>query len=314
MARRPFLLAASLASAFVLALVFALRATGDWRSASLVASVGAAEAAAGNGLLDQLMASFIPRSQAAADAALGTTPAPPPRDATPIPKAFATGEGSSGGGAKLPGGTALPCFGPECVLTGPAGSNAEVSAGSGEAAQQASGSAADKDEEEARLRLIKMKERTKGESRSYGGSAASLRRGGPPDAAALESSFGGFIQKLKGRAAAAAPAGTALGGAQRGSGPGAEAEGSDSPVLTRNGAIDPKYDSPTLRALQKVNKNSSHSFGMSQDPGLADGSKDHAGKNFDGNAATYGAVPIEEKSSSMGRRQITVAPEERPSR
>ena len=87
--------------------------------------------------------------------------------------------------------------------------------------------------------------------------------------------------------------------------------GDDSPIMTQENQSD-KLNSPTLRALQKLNKDSRHSVGMSRDEGTTDGSRDKAGKSFDGNRATFGAIPISETTGAMGRKQIKAEAAETP--
>lgn len=295
MARRQLLLLVGLGTAFLLTLALSLRATGSWRVAFLMGAVGAAEQTVGPGFVDKMTDALVPASAVRRGSELGGATAP----ASSLP-------------AKDPA-NLVPCGDPGCGDVGaltpsPAAEGAEVA---GAADASASG-----EEDDPRLRLIKMKEREQGESRMYGGGSAARRtQGDSQPEASLEASFEGMIQKLKGRASAQAAASggaTSLGGVSsgRGAGGGDGGGGADSPVLTRNGELDSRYDSPTLRALQKVNSNSAHSYKMTSDPGLEDGSKDHAGKNFDGNKNTFGDIPISEKRGAMGRKQIIVAPDE----
>ncbi|MBI3299238.1 MAG: hypothetical protein HYZ75_13805 [Elusimicrobia bacterium] len=306
MERGKLTLSTSLASAFTVALVLALRASGDWRGAVVVGGVSAGQAAASGAFLDQLMASFIPRVHARAAAAvkgsgleapvssMGSTP--PDLSGGGLPPAI-------GGGA--PGDAA--CEGPACqAFLDQAAAAAAMGGGSLEELAAAAAKLTDAEKEEAlRLALVQMKARGKGDTRNYGYKDSKRQTavsGPPPDSSAFEASFGGMIQKLKNRAAAAAP--TGLGGGKEGEGSGSGEEG-ESPILTKNG-IDPKYNSPTLNALQKVNANGAHALKMGSDPGLEDGSRDHAGKSFDGNLNTFMDIPIEVKKGAMGQSTITV--------
>ncbi|MBI5597379.1 MAG: hypothetical protein HY928_14900 [Elusimicrobia bacterium] len=297
MARRQFLLLAGLAASFLLLLAVCLRATGSWQVAFLMGAVGAAEQTVGPGFFDKMTDALLP---AAADA----------------------GAAQGAAGDLAAPSSSLPAQGPSSVV--PCGSEGCGDVGAlppegsgGEGDETAAGDAAS-EEENAKLELIKMKDRSRGDSRMYGGGGEPApRRSERPSETSLEASFEGMIHKLKGRASAQSGAGAgaggavSLGGGSSGrSGEGGGGGGADSPILTRNGKIDPRYDSPTLRALQKVNANSAHSYSMTSDPGLEDGSKDHAGKSFDGNKNTFTDIPISVKKGAMGQKQIIIAPEE----
>lgn len=303
---RKGLAAAGLAGAFALLLGAALAATGEWRTAAFLGAADAATAAAGPGVLDQLFEALIPDRLAEAGRRLpmpgpgaqGPAAGPTPEEAA---AALAAARAAIAEAERL-----ANCTGGDCAAPAEGGgtSAARPEDGSPEDA------AASGEEEEARLELIRMRERSRGESRSYGGDAAA-RPQRPATQADLEASFGGMIQKLKSRAGSApAAVGSADGPAGRGE---ASGGGDDAPILTLENQSG-KLNSPTMRALQKLNKDSRHSVGMSRDAGTTDGSRDKAGKSFDGNRATFGAIPIAETTGAMGRKQIraveeTAAPE-----
>ncbi|NCQ27703.1 MAG: hypothetical protein GW802_09760, partial [Armatimonadetes bacterium] len=113
----------------------------------------------------------------------------------------------------------------------------------------------------------------------------------------------GFANKLKDRATENArnnpSVGSSLDEADRISG----AEG-DLPVLSLDGLDNRLQESPTLRALEQLNKDGAHSLRMSRRGGMTDGSRDKAGKRFDGNEKTMDSIPIEEVEGAFGKKQI----------
>ncbi|MDE2292207.1 MAG: hypothetical protein KGL53_09000, partial [Elusimicrobia bacterium] len=138
---------------------------------------------------------------------------------------------------------------------------------------------------------------------SAGGAGSAASSAAPPDQQALEASVESFIGLLKARAALQAAARPAsLGGAlTEAGGPDAGAD----PIIHDN-RMTGDLDSPTLQALKSINKLTAHSSRMSLNPGLKDGSRDKAGKGYDGNAKTYGEVPIIETQGALGAKTIGI--------
>ncbi|TBR26363.1 hypothetical protein EPO15_00300 [bacterium] len=296
---RKGLVAAGLAGLFAVLMGGALTATGAWRSALFLGAADAAAAAAGPGFYELLFNAVIPDKLAEAgspaplpppDAAvLGDAAAPSAAEAA---AALAAAKAAMAAAEKL-----MNCSGADCAAQAEAVQRAAAAAASGTASE---GGEASGEDEEARLRLIKMKERTAGESHTYGGQPTARPAKMTP--AEMEASFGGMIQRLKARAGKEGGAPT-VGGSEGSARAAASGGGDDSPIMTQENQSD-KLNSPTLRALQKLNKDSRHSVGMSRDEGTTDGSRDKAGKSFDGNRATFGAIPIAETTGAMGRKQI----------
>lgn len=301
---RKGLAAAGLAGAFALLLGAALAATGEWRTAAFLGAADAATAAAGPGVLDQLFEALIPDRIAEAGRRL-PMPAPGGADGeaevTPeqAAAALAAARAAIAEAERL-----ANCSGGDCAAAAsPEGSAARPDGAPGEEPATES-----PEEEERRLNLIRMRDRQRGESRNYGGDA-SPRPQRPATQADLEASFGGMIQKLKARAGSA-PAAVGSGADASGRGD-ASGGGEANPILTLENQSG-KLNSPTMRALQQLNKDSRHSVGMSRDAGTTDGSRDKAGKSFDGNRATFGAIPIAETGGTMGRKQIRAVEETPP--
>lgn len=308
---RKGLVAFGLAGAFCLLMGGALAATGAWRNALFLGAADAATAAAGPGFFELLFDAVIPDRLAEAGTPEPAMPAAASGPDAPTPAeaaaALAAAQAAMAEAEKL-----MNCSGAGCEQE-----VAEALRRAGAAAAAVGGGSEDgaaAEAEEERLRLIKMRERARGESRGYGGGGGgSTARPQKMSAADVEASFGGMIQRLKSRAGkeSAAPA---LGGGTGPSGRGDAAsggDGDDTPIMTRENQSD-KLNSPTLRALQKLNKDSRHSVGMSRDSGTVDGSRDKAGKSFDGNKATFGAIPIAETTGAMGRKQIKAVDETPP--
>jgi len=302
---RKGLVAAGLAAAFAVIMGGALTATGSWRNALFLGAADAATAAAGPGFFELLFNAVIPDKLAEA----GTPQGPSEAE---VAAALAAENAAALAAAKAAIAEAerlANCSGAGCSEAAAAVQRAlENAAATSAAAGNASADAAEAEEE--RLRLIKMRERTAGESRMYGGgSSAKPGRVSPAD---VEASFGGMIQRLKERAGkeGRVPAVGGSGGPDGGSGETASG-GVEDPIMTKENQSG-KLNSPTLRALQKLNKDSRHSVGMSRDSGTVDGSRDKAGKSFDGNKATFGAIPIAEGSGAMGRKHIKTVEETPP--
>lgn len=298
---RKGLVAAGLAAGFALLTAGALSATGSWRNAAFLGAADAAAAAAGPNFYELLFDAFIPdRFVEAGEAAASL---PPPGSAEPgAPTAAEAAAALAAAKEAMAMAERLAnCSGSDCARAAEAAERAlSGAAASGQKPEEGGDGDATPEAEDERLRLIKMRERAAGESRNYGGS--STARPGKVSPADLEASFGGMIQRLKSRAAQGGGA-AALGGGPSGGGAQASGGGDDAPIMTQENQSD-KLNSPTLRALQKLNKDSRHSVGMSRDSGTVDGSRDKAGKSFDGNKATFGAIPIEETTGAMGRKQI----------
>jgi len=185
----------------------------------------------------------------------------------------------------------------------------------GQEARAGEGRAAAGDEgEDLRLRLIQMKDRSKGERRmyGYGGDTASglppvsqtraARAGGSgaEDESQVLSKFQAFIDKLHRRAAAGK--GSSEQAAARASGGDGQGHASRVQIMTVDGFKGDKP--PTLQLLESVNRDGADSLMMTEDPQLEDGSKDRHGKKWDGNSATFGTIPIDEVDGAFGGREI----------
>ena len=181
------------------------------------------------------------------------------------------------------------------------------------------GDGAASEEEKKHLQLIEIKGREAGKKTLYHGSeSAGSRTGnvptrgqaspyaGPSEEQVLNT-FASFIQKLKRSARASAREH----GGREGGGAGAKdkelSDDSLSPVLSVGPFEGPK--TPTLQLLERVNQDSAHSVRMSRDPGMEDGTRDHFGKNFDGNQKTYDVIPIDEAHGAFGSKEIRAAKE-----
>ncbi len=165
-----------------------------------------------------------------------------------------------------------------------------------------------------RLRRIQMLEIERGKRQMMGGGgndrmptpAASQpvrrqRRGAPSDAE-IAAELSGFVNKLKRRATEDARSNPSVGSnldeLDR-----TQEEG-DVPILSLDGVDNRLEQSESLRALQQLNKDGAHSLRMSRRGGMTDGSRDKAGKRFDGNEKTLDSIPIEEVSGAFGKKQI----------
>lgn len=299
---RKGLVAAGLAAVFALFLGGALAATGAWRNALFLGAADAAMAAAGPGFFDLLFNAFIPDKLAEAGTvaaimeplgADGAANGPTPEETA---AALAAAQEALAAAERL-----ANCSGADCSEEAAAAQRA-ISAAAASASQSPDDAAAESEDE--RLKLIRMRERSKGDTHMYG-NASSTARPEKMTPAQIEASMGGMIQRLKDRAGKEGAASLGSGGGQNPSSGAAEdsSDGEDDPIMTKENQSG-KLNSPTLRALQKLNKDSRHSVGMSRDGGTTDGSRDKAGKSFDGNKVTFGAIPIAETTGAMGRKQI----------
>ena len=286
--RRAAVAAAALLSLFLLVLGVAVLRSGSLSALLRSALAGAAGAAAGPGLMDSMTNAMVPTAGKAA--------------ATSLPQASG-GQDAPAAAAEPP--AQAPC--PDGSCAGADGAETAIADAGADAA------------EDMRLKLIKMKERMQGQTEMYldsknaASSARSAASAGGPDSAGLESTMSGFIQKLKDRAAAGGGAGgvAGLGGGSSTGGDGGASGGVESPIIT-NGRIDSKLDSPTLRALQRVNSQGVHSLNMSRDAGTTDGSRDKAGKGFDGNEGDRGEIPIDVVKGAFGQKHIIIVPDDNP--
>jgi hypothetical protein len=199
-----------------------------------------------------------------------------------------------------------------------AGSRAGA-AGSG-AAGGADEAGAGEDAEETerqRLRRIRMLEIERGERRMYGTADRTpaglsspnspafrrTRRAREPSDAEIAAELSGFVDKLKTRATERARNNPSVGSSLEDADRIAGGEG-ELPVLSLEGVDNRLQESPTLRALQQLNKDGAHSLRMSRRSGMTDGTRDKAGKRFDGNEKTMDSIPIEEVTGAFGKKQI----------
>ena len=177
--------------------------------------------------------------------------------------------------------------------------------------------ASEEESSRERLRKIRMLEIERGERKMYGGGGGSNRmpsgttaspafrrratRRAPSDAE-IAAELSGFVNKLKRRATDDARANPSVGSNLdevdeiRGS--------DDTPILSLDGVDNRLEQSPALRALQGLNKDGASSLRMSRRGGMTDGSRDKAGKGFDGNNKTMDSIPIEEVTGAFGKKQI----------
>jgi hypothetical protein len=253
------------------------RAGGKAADPAQQAMGGAAGAAAGAGMLDRVMGSYVdrvggPRAPAGPDAAQAAA-------------------GSSG-----------------------AGTGAQADA---DAARKASENAADEEKERLRLIHMKDREqggrRLYGAGGSSSASALAVRRSGasasgrraqPEDETQVLNKFQAFVEKLHQRAASGK--GGVDGQATARSALDASGQASRVNILSVDGFKGDKP--PTLKVLEKVNQDGADSVMMTANPELEDGSKDKHGKNFDGNSVTFETIPIDEVNGAFGGKEIRANP------
>jgi hypothetical protein len=163
-----------------------------------------------------------------------------------------------------------------------------------------------------KLKRVRIKDREKGERRMYGNKGGGGNqpttfapvRYRAPDEAAIAAKMAAFLQRVQ----QAGPQNVGGDTEQGGDGDGNASGGGSLPILTLEG-IDEENKTPTMKTLEKLNKQSAHSVNMSADPGLTDGSRDKSGKGFDGNAQTFGAIPVEEITGAFGGSQLRAVTE-----
>ncbi|PCI36495.1 MAG: hypothetical protein COB53_09410 [Elusimicrobia bacterium] len=167
----------------------------------------------------------------------------------------------------------------------------------------------------ARLRRIRMLEIKRGDRRMYGNNgggtlpsayaspALKRRSRRAPSDAEIEAELSGFVNKLKRRATDEArnnpSVGSNLDEVDR-----LNTDEGDLLILSLDGVDSRLESSPALRALQQLNKDGAQSLRMSRRGGMTDGSRDKAGKRFDGNEKTMDSIPIEQVTGAFGKKQI----------
>ena len=187
------------------------------------------------------------------------------------------------------------------------GQAAAVAAASGSAAHGA---------RDAKLDPIRIQERERGRRAQYGASPRRQAGGGgtyaavryaPPNEAAVAAAMQAFLNRVK-RSGTQSLGGETAGGMVPDAAP--AGSGDRMPILTVDGGIAEDKKTPTIKTLEKLNRQSMHSVNMSVDPGLEDGARDKVGKQFDGNSNDFGVIPIAVIPGAFGKQQIKTVTDE----